>query len=124
MSATHIFVASGDACPLCLGWAGESGEAGFRPHEGCTCNTMKMDDGERDCAFDYEEDDVWRVPGGWRIQLTLTVTCPDGSTHSAPGAAVELDRLRSGDMEEFLEGIAHEACDQECDATDQPWRCC
>lgn len=124
MSWTHIFVASGDSCPICLALAGETVPDGYRPHDGCTCNTMKMDDGERDCAFEYEEDEVWAVPGGFRISLTLTVTCPDGSEHSVPGAAVELDRLRSGAMEEFLEDVAHEACDQECDAVDNPFRCC
>ena len=125
MSRIHVFVASGDSCPICLALAGESVEPGYRPHESCTCNTVLMDDGETVCEFDYEEDEAWLAGPRWRISLTLTITCPDGSVHTVPGAALDLETMRSGDNDDLLESLAHEACDEECDGEQESeFLCC
>lgn len=124
MSATHVFVASGDSCPLCLALAGTPVEAGYEAHPGCTCNTVLMDDGESRCEFDYEEGDAWWAGSRVRIHLDLTVTCPDGSVHSVPGADIDLGELRAGDMDEWLEMVAHDACDDACEAEEEEFLCC
>ena len=124
MSGLHLFVASGDSCGICLGLAGCAVEEGYRPHDSCTCNTVPMDDGERECEYEFEIEEMWPSPNGFRVQLSLTVVCPDGTSHTVPGLSAELDRLLAGDNDDLLEDRAHEACDEECDTVDSPFLCC
>ena len=124
MKATHVFVASGESCPICSAMAGESVEPGYRPHDNCDCNTVRFEDSDETCEFDYEEDDGWRVPGGFQIHLTLTVECPDGSVHTAPGVSLFLDGLRDGSNDDLLESVAEEACADVCEEEDEEFLCC
>ncbi|HOC12984.1 MAG TPA: hypothetical protein PLL50_07270 [Propionicimonas sp.] len=129
MADSYVFVANGDSCPICAGLDGSFVPAGFKAHAGCTCNTVKMDDGERTCEFEYSENNTYFNGSyrGFRVQLDLTITCPDGSTHTATGYDVGLDTLSTGDSDDTLEDWAHEACDQFCDQAGSPgdeFLCC
>ncbi|HQY99481.1 MAG TPA: hypothetical protein PKV13_07710 [Propionicimonas sp.] len=129
MAQGYIFIANGDSCPLCAALDGSLVPDGYRAHPGCTCNTVRMDDGERTCEFEYEEDGTYynATLGGFRIVLDITVTCPDGSTHTVDKwGDTGLESLRAGDSDDFLEDIAHDACDELCDNGPEPndFLCC
>ena len=128
MADTYIFVANGDSCPICAGLDGSNVPSGFKAHAGCTCNTVKMDDGERTCEFEFSEERTYDTSRGYRVQLDLTITCPDGSTHDVPTVYdIALGPLAAGESNDTLEDWAHEACDQYCDQAGSPddeFLCC
>jgi hypothetical protein len=73
----HVFEASGDPCPLCASLAGQVVPAGYQPHPGCLCRTVKRKDGV-ECEYvgvSWEMD----TPPYRTAAVTITVECPDGS---------------------------------------------
>lgn len=120
--AAHVFVASGEACPICEALAGSIVPPGFQPHDNCNCDTVKS---EGDCEFEYEEGDVFRSGSRYRVTLMVTVTCPDGRSVQTPGITVDQEAMRNGDNDDLLEDVAEQACDELCgDDEAEDWLCC
>jgi hypothetical protein len=118
----HVFVASGEACPICEALAGLDVPPGYKPHANCNCNTIKS--GE-DCFFDYEVGEVWRAGSRFRATLSITVTCADGSVVEAPAITVDLETARGGDNDDILEDVAEESCEEYCQGEDDgDFLCC
>jgi len=128
MSADHVFVASGEACPICEALAGLPVEPGYRPHPNCNCNTVRMKKGRGTCHFDYTVTEIWENPGGrHRVQMSLTVTCPDGTVKEAHGAAVDYESMIEGEEDAWLEGVAEMECEEHCEdngETEDEFLCC
>lgn len=78
MGETSVFMATGDACPICEALDGEVVPAGFKPHPGCTCSThvveVTHDMGDCEWQFDWVNAGANGIAG-----IEVTVTCADGS---------------------------------------------
>ena len=121
----HVFIASGDACGICEALSGTVVEEGFRPHDNCTCNTTVNDDGEGECQYDYDVSDTFPSGTRTRANVSLTVTCPDGTEHAlGVFITVDLGGLVDGDStDELLEDLAGDECERLC-SEDPPFLCC
>jgi hypothetical protein len=126
MASKHIFIASGDACGICEALSGELVEEGFQPHDNCNCSTTLNDDGEGECEYDYDVSDTFASGSRTRAEVSLTITCPDGSEHPL-GVFITIDLGGllddEGAIDELLEGLAGDECEQLC-AEDPPFLCC
>ncbi len=106
----HIFVAAGDACEICSAMNGEMVSAGFRPHEGCLCQTKrrkKSDDCDPEIDMDFVE-----VGGVIYATFSVEVTCPNGGKAAAEGSLSEAGFTGVGGVgqaREFLEAANIEA---------------
>lgn len=126
MASKHIFIASGDACGICEALSGELVEEGFQPHDNCNCSTTPNDDGQGECDYDYDVSDTFASGSRTRADVSLTITCPDGSEHSL-GVFITIDLGGllddEGAIDELLEGLAGDECERLCDE-DPPFLCC
>lgn len=83
----HIFVATGDACPICSGLDGEQVPPGYRAHANCLCRTRPRKN-SGGCEPQIDLDFVMvggTVIAAWEIE----VHCPDGSTIGESGSLSE-----------------------------------
>lgn len=135
MGERHIFVASGEACPICVALDGQEVEAGHQAHDGCLCQTIPIDK-EPGCEWDFEQVGNSRDGNGPFDVITgfeVTVICPDGSKTGAtgsfdghpynaiPNSDEALDKW-SDDFSEAAEELAQELCD-DCPEP-PPFLCC
>jgi hypothetical protein len=114
MSKTHFFVASGDACPVCQSLAGQPVDPGYRPHDNCNCNTIARKKGGK-CRFEYSENRLFRERGRLRIEMSLKLTCPDGSVIDDRTFTTDLAFVLDGSEDADMEAWAQEACDEDCE---------
>ena len=124
MSETHIFVASGESCPICAALDGQEVEPGFHAHDGCLCQTVPREDG-RTCEWTFDQIGNVRDGSGSYDVVTgfeVTVICPDGSVtgmsssfdgHAFNAIADPFEALDawSDGLEEAAEDIAQQLCD-------------
>jgi hypothetical protein len=120
MDDDHIFIASGDSCPICSALNGTPVSAGYTAHANCHCNTVPRDEGG-ECEWDFTSTTHRDGSGPMDaiIEIDVTVTCPDGATvqsqtsvdaHSYGGSEAEFDRF-CDDVHEAAEDQAQRICD-------------
>jgi len=127
MADEHIFVASGEACPICLALDGSEVPAGYTAHENCLCQTVPKSK-DHQCKSATENIDFQNTADGHVIAgFEVTVLCPDGTTASASGE-VEVDPVTQNPIEELWDAVhalADDLCDSCQDETDpEPFLCC
>jgi hypothetical protein len=125
MTDLYVFLASGDACPICASLDGQVVDGpGYTPHEGCMCQTV-LQGQQGDCEWDYTESGRAYIGLGWAdviIGIAVEVRCPDGAVFAAEtqfdGSAFGADfsdesiDAWSDALEETAEALAQELCDQ------------
>lgn len=105
-------------------------EPGWRPHENCNCNTITSEDAANGCKFDFEVSSTYDDGrGGRSVSVLSTIQCPNGEIVTGSGASLSLDRLLSGEGDDFLEMAAHDICLDTCpsgggDGGDDDFLCC
>ncbi len=114
----HVFEASGDPCPLCAALAGQVVPAGYQPHPGCLCRTVKRKDGG-ECH--YTGSGIGTPGPPWTTtEVTVTVLCPDGSS---VGYSMPVDTSSATTFAEWLDlvdGAMYEAAEDICDDCPEP----
>ncbi len=127
MSVYVVFRASGDSCGICLGLDGQRVPEGYKPHSGCTCETVIVHQ-DGDCKWNFT---FAGYGSGDIVGAEVEVTCPDGSTIS-DSIEVHVPQVSraggSGDPEadallDAAEEHAHALC-EECQTGDDDFRCC
>jgi hypothetical protein len=122
----HVFIASGDACGICESLSGMVVEEGFRPHDNCNCNTAVNDDGDGECEYDYDVSDTFPSGPRTRANVSLTITCPDGTVYPLGDfITIDLQEMIDGEgaNDELLEDLAGDQCEKLC-SEEPPFLCC
>jgi hypothetical protein len=111
MATQHVFIAAGDACELCQSMHGTIVEPGFQPHDNCNCNTVQSPSGT-ECTFDVDHVADRRTSDGrLLVQMTVWVTCPDGTVQGGSTSAELTDFIDDVDtVEEFMSDLCEEYC--------------
>ncbi|MFE6735435.1 hypothetical protein [Microbacterium sp. NPDC057650] len=124
MTTAFVFIAAGDACPLCEGLHGEKVEPGFKPHDNCNCNTVQDSNGDP-CQFVANDLGSMEMQDSFQVQLRLTVQCKDRSTRTKDiqYRVVKGDPPRADDVEEDLSDLCDE-CAPGADDGDDDFLCC
>jgi len=128
MADDHIFVASGDSCPICMALDGTIVPEGYTAHDNCMCSTIPKD-ADQDCEHGVENIDFQTSPSGSVIaSFEVTVTCPDGSEAGASGS-VEVDPVTHNPIKELWDAVgdlASEICEScpEEEEEEEPFNCC
>ena len=128
----HIFLASGDACPICSALNGMPVSAGYTAHSNCHCQTIPQDEAES-CSYEVIHTDTHRNgtgPNDAIFEFEVEVVCPDGAVVGASGSLdlssygvsdAEADRMLF-DIDASIEDLAQDICDS-C-APKEPFLCC
>jgi hypothetical protein len=124
MDGEYVFVASGDACGVCLALDGT--ECTEVPHPNCLCQVVPKEGG---CEIDYSFSGSYYGPGHYdgSVGGEITVICPDGSEISE-SFEVELAPYAGTGEDSF--DIAVEAFEAEAEALceqcpePEPFLCC
>jgi hypothetical protein len=87
MAEDCVFLASGDACPLCAGLNGQLVSAGYQPHPGCHCQTVKRPDSG--CARQVSGPNFSKVGDMVIASFEVETRCPDGTTNGSSGMVAE-----------------------------------
>lgn len=127
MEEDHIFVASGDSCPVCLSLDGSTVPAGYTAHDNCLCRTVPK---AKDLRCQSISNNIDFTPSGTGdghiiASYEVTVLCPLGGTASASGY-VEVDPAVDNPIEELWDGVgdlADSLCGS-CDETEDDFLCC
>lgn len=126
MADEHIFVASGDACAICVALNGQVVPAGYTAHESCMCSTIPKE-GDRHCEHQVSEIDFQTLPSGNILaSFEVTVTCPGGGEAGASGF-VEAEPGTQNPIQELWEAVAEladEICESCADEAEAPFNCC
>jgi hypothetical protein len=99
--AEHVFVASGDACEICLPINGEIVPAGYTAHPECLCQTKPRRKGASDCDPMIDLDFA-TVGGTTYAVFSVEVRCPSGGSAAATGSTV----ARGNDHDLFIEAMS------------------
>lgn len=134
MADVTVFHADGDACPVCAALDGQAVTPGFRPHDGCLCQTVRQPQ-PGECHWDYQMIGNQRSGNGWADVVStfhVVVVCPDGrrlaTTGQFDGHAYSADTSDDSffqwmaDVEAYVTGLAEQLCAQ-C-APPPPFLCC
>lgn len=121
MADEHIFVASGDSCPICTGLSGMLVPSGYTAHPNCHCQTIPREESES-CTYTVLHSDTHRDGSGPNdaiYEYEVEVLCPDGSSaaasnyvdlHTYGGSDAELDRMLD-DISDAIDHFAQSICD-------------
>lgn len=119
MGDDHIFIASGDSCPICTALNGAVVPAGYKAHANCHCQTVRRPDGN-ECEWSLHTVTHRNGSGPMDaiIEIDVEVSCPDGSVaggQTSFDASVygdsdaEFDRFAE-DLQQAAEELATDLC--------------
>ncbi|MCX7646497.1 MAG: hypothetical protein N2Z62_14540 [Rhodobacteraceae bacterium] len=119
MEGDHIFIASGDSCPICTALHGAVVPPGYKAHANCHCQTVRRPDGEPcDWTMHTMTHRNGSGPMDAILEINVEVACPDGSVAGAQTSMdlsgygdsdAEFDRL-AADAEHLAEDLATDLC--------------
>ena len=126
MADEHIFVASGDACAICMALNGTPVPEGYTAHDNCMCSTIPKDE-DKDCEHDVDNIDFQNSATGSIIaSFEVTVTCPGGGEAGASGF-VEANPNTENPITELWDAVnelAEELCNSCPEGEEPPFNCC